>query len=154
MFKKIDPIISFFFPKRCLSCRVLLPYSHPDFFCTDCRAQIIFLKEPWCEKCGDIFSNEEISSHLCQDCLSEAPAFEKARSLLQLNDVLIPLIYRLKYQAMRHLIKWSRPFLKEFFDHHFSDSSVDLVMPIPLHTTRLLKRGYNQSLLIAKSLAA
>ncbi|MFW5973619.1 MAG: ComF family protein, partial [Bacteroidota bacterium] len=64
-------------------------------------------------------------------------------------------------QAVQHGLKYgNRPRCGEWMGAHLGRTCVrrsiepDLAVPIPLHRTRLLERGYNQSAVIAESAAA
>ena len=62
------------------------------------------------------------------------------------------LLHRIKYNGMKEAAKviglWYGEALR---NSHFSDA--DLVIPVPLHASKLRKRGYNQSEWFAKGIA-
>lgn len=65
------------------------------------------------------------------------------------------LIHTIKYHDRPGLaIYLGREFGEELLaDGFFAGNPVDVILPIPLHTTRLLRRTYNQAALIARGLA-
>jgi ComF family protein len=75
-----------------------------------------------------------------------------ARSSLEYDEVSKPLILSFKFydrtEYNKVFAKWLKLAGKDIFD-----AGVDLIIPIPLHYTRLLKRRYNQSALLAKELS-
>lgn len=97
-------------------------------------------------------------SGLCRDCgmglemFNSAPPIENIEGYTAAyiyNDVSGSMVKRLKYNNARYIAKILADAVKipEEWD-------VDVVVPIPLHYKRLAKRGYNQSELIAKHIAA
>ncbi|MBI3752936.1 MAG: ComF family protein [Deltaproteobacteria bacterium] len=76
--------------------------------------------------------------------------FLKARSIGAYEGVLLEAIHMFKYSGKTSLAK---PLGKLMADG-FSNKGCDLVVPVPLHKTRLKERGFNQSLFLARELAA
>ncbi len=80
----------------------------------------------------------------------EPPGFDLARGALSYHDPLVTLIHCFKYggdltglSTMAWLARQSAGF-REI-------SEPDIIIPVPLHPTRLRERGFNQSLLLARS---
>jgi ComF family protein len=119
-------------------------------------------------------SVQVLSKYLCSNCLREynflePPGVEeieeRTRKLLQLpypsgvyaaftfvpEGIIQSIIHQFKYGDMPRLAKR----VGEDVAIPFSQLAnfVDVILPVPLHATRLAKRGYNQSELIAKSLS-
>jgi ComF family protein len=59
-------------------------------------------------------------------------------------------LQRFKYAGA---VELDRPLAKLLAARIPSDSGIDLIVPVPLHPSRLRQRGYNQSLLLARVLA-
>ncbi|MEJ2108812.1 MAG: ComF family protein [Acidobacteriota bacterium] len=64
------------------------------------------------------------------------------------------LVHGLKFFKKRNLVKILAPLLVETFQENWSRKAFDLILPVPLHAKRKRDRGYNQSELLAKILAA
>jgi ComF family protein len=101
-----------------------------------------------CERCGGP------APASCPSCLQHSPAFTCARSLGPYRpgdprDVLARAVQRLKYHGDRSL---AAP-LAELLAAHYPFPDDALVVPVPLHLSRLRARGYNQALLLARGLA-
>jgi ComF family protein len=66
-------------------------------------------------------------------------------------------IHQLKYRGARHLAEPLGELLLETFDDIGDDTrigpSADVLVPVPLHSSRLAERGYNQSALLAAELS-
>ncbi len=111
------------------------------------------LSSPVCEICGDPFPHAEIETHRCGDCLADPPPFERARSVLELNPALRPVIHSYKYRGSSVALTWMIGRMGDFFRANFPPLHYDFIVPVPLHPLRLLRRGFNQSLLLARGLS-
>ncbi|MDA1334901.1 MAG: ComF family protein [bacterium] len=90
---------------------------------------------------------------LCETCknLFQTPHTEQIEQSLDViwfanfkNPSVKKIIKAFKFQNQRNLAKLLEPIIKPHAP------KTDLVVPIPLHSTKLLKRGYNQAELIAE----
>lgn len=124
-------------------------------------ADLTFISEPYCSCCGVPFSfdleatelsdgNTDSTSY-CANCLSDPPFFDKARSCILYDDGSRPLILGFKHGDQTHAVRAFLPWLKkagvELLEH------ADVIMPVPLHPFRLLRRRYNQAAIIAVALS-
>jgi ComF family protein len=124
--------------------------------CDNCWQKVIALKvlPPRCSSCGLPFHNfEESSEHLCGDCIQQMPPYAGARSFGHYTAELSRVIQELKFRGRRNLIGLLAPLLAGTFFDSWSREDFDLIVPIPLHPKRKRERGYNQSELLAASLA-
>ncbi len=62
-------------------------------------------------------------------------------------------IHRWKYEGKGGLTSFFGKVLGETFHRYWDPSTVDLLLPVPLHVKRLRQRGFNQALLLAKELS-
>lgn len=66
------------------------------------------------------------------------------------SPVLFALVHALKYEGLRELAPWFGSELATAVTHALSPVPRDAVLvPMPLHASRLCERGFNQSLLLA-----
>lgn len=136
------------FPSSCLGCGRRLPWRRLPLFCTDCLSSIKALASPRCPCCGAPFPGG--ADHLCGACLRGTFAFDLARAALIYQPPVTVLISALKFQgqltglaSLAALARTSTA-LREL-------SVPELILPVPLHLSRLRKRGFNQALLLARS---
>ena len=129
------------FPPRCLSCR-----RRGTFLCPACALGIERLSDPFCPACGHLVDAED--PH-CR-CRAPTPSFVIAAGAFQ--GPLRKAIHAFKYQGQRagaaELAALLTPRLREILepDHR--------LVPSPLHAERERSRGYNQSAVLARALAA
>jgi ComF family protein len=111
-----------------------------------------FIEKPFCPHCGLPYQNHSQEGLLCGACLSEPPDFDLARAALYYDDGSRGLILAFKH-ADRTLLT---PLLTQLLMRCVPPDSLthaDLIMPVPLHRWRLLKRRYNQAAELARVLS-
>ncbi|MCK5285511.1 MAG: ComF family protein [Alphaproteobacteria bacterium] len=114
-------------------------------------ASIDFITEPFCDVCGLPFEFEVEKGSLCTACLDNRPPYETARAVFKYNDSGRSMILGFKYADKTYAVKAFAPWLKRAGDSMLAKA--DYIIPVPLHYRRLISRRYNQSALIAKTLA-
>ncbi|MBN1863668.1 MAG: ComF family protein [Victivallales bacterium] len=128
----------------CVYCSKHVPEGSGTM-CEECMGNMPFVIEPRCPGCGA--ENDGIFD-LCGKCLKEdTRPWLVATALMRMEGAGRELIHRLKYGRDTSVARflgekaagaWKTPAL------------VDVVVPVPLHWTRLIVRGFNQSELIAQ----
>ena len=135
------------FPSLCLGCELRLESSRPPLFCPRCLAKLAFIRSPCCLGCGVPFATGD--DHLCGDCLAGHYAFDCARSLFRYQPPIATIIRSLKFGG--HLTGVSTlGALTARSDCMGIFNEPDLILPVPLHLSRLRERGFNQALVIAR----
>ncbi|GAB4512060.1 MAG: hypothetical protein Tsb0026_15700 [Sulfuricaulis sp.] len=86
---------------------------------------------------------------LCGECQKRPPAYDGTRAVFRYASPVDRLIQHLKYHGRLELSRVLGGYLAEYM-LTLNDPLPDVVMPVPLHATRLRERGYNQSLEIAR----
>ncbi len=118
-------------------------------------AGIDFIGGPICYKCGVPFGFEvggfegEGGAH-CTQCLDYPPPYETARAAIKYNDESKSLILSFKNGDQTHAALAFVPWLKMAGAQMLQDA--DVLIPVPLHRWRLLRRRYNQSAIMAQYL--
>lgn len=140
------------FPPACVHCRSLVedsPYRH---LCTRCAREIAWVRPPHCLTCGHPFHGEVEGERLCPHCVGLAPAFREGRTAVLLKGPARSLVHALKYHHGLHVLEDVAAIFRA--SDHLRDWARDAVLvPVPLHPRRRRRRGYNQSALLAASLA-
>lgn len=113
--------------------------------CPDCVKTITFNNGIVCPVCGRRTAIGEI----CMECKAKAPVFKKAVSAL---------VYENGASALISKFKSGSAYLKDYFSELIYEKlkdfpEFDCLVYVPMTKKRELKRGYNQSELLAKSLA-
>ena len=87
------------------------------------------------------------------NCILETPPYSGARSFGYYTAELSSLIQEMKFHGKRNLAGLLAPLLAGVFFENWSRGDFDMIVPVPLHPKRKRQRGYNQSELLAGSLA-
>jgi len=107
-----------------------------------------FLDEPCCEACGYPFEYHMGENQLCVRCVVERPVFDQARSALQYHVDSCSLILSFKHggrtQNLKRFAKQMTRAGRSFWPE------ADLIIPVPLHKSRLRKRRFNQAALLGR----
>ena len=137
--------LDFALPPRCAGCGTIVGDVHA--FCTDCWKQVDFLGENGCSTCGMPLQATEQST--CGACLARPPRIERSRAVVAYGELARGLAIRLKYgrkvAVARTMARYMAPLVVAGGDR--------VLVPVPLHRTRLWNRGFNQSALIARELS-
>lgn len=144
-----NALLDMFFPRRCVYCGAVNSPGRYDFVCADCERDIYIIKGGRCLRCSEIIgTNEAPNSAFCPKCAKNPPAFNWSMACCVFSGPARELALGLKYRNSPHLaadvakIMAETPGLGEFL----KDS---VLIPVPLHFARKMKRGYNQSEIIA-----
>jgi ComF family protein len=138
------------FPPCCAACQARLSASAGDRLCRDCLESIRLIEPPVCTVCGQPFHGPQGTGHTCGQCLKNPPSFDTARSLFQYHGSIRTLIHRIKYNDDGYALKALSPLAMEYM---LPDNlKPDMVIPVPLHSKRLRKRGFNQSLRLGRTI--
>lgn len=142
-------IMDFLFPPKCVLCGKII--EDKNSLCTDCWKKIYFIKKPYCDKCSSPFEFQISSNDLCLSCIKSKPLFIKSRSAVIYNEYAAKIIFRFKFYDKIEL----RTFLAKSMINAAFDiiDNIDIFIPIPLHKKRLIMRKYNQSLILAETIA-
>lgn len=113
------------------------------------------MEPPICSICGKSLEGgfREDTQRLCVDCLLRPPFFSRARSMGKYEGPLLEALHLFKYRknitAGERLAKMMSRWALDLPDLH----DFDLVVPVPLHPAKLRKRGFNQSLILARRIS-
>lgn len=143
-------VLDLMLPPTCAGCGEVQEDAHT--LCGDCWGELTFLGRPCCDACGHPFEYEVPGLTLCGACTRERPPFAHARAALLYDDTSKAFILRLKHadrtDTVRLLAKW----LVQAGGECLRDA--DVLIPVPLHWTRLFARRFNQAALLAQALSA
>jgi ComF family protein len=152
LFKQLtQPLVEVFFPSSCLHCGDAVEYSDFQFLCRVCSRELFLSKPPICSTCGYPFFGMLAGPRVCPHCVELDPLFEQGKTLFLAKGPARSIIHVLKYQSGFYVLEDVKvmiakvPHYKEYFDGA-------ILIPVPLHPTKERERGFNQSLVIAKSL--
>lgn len=122
------------------------PLSPEDF------AQLRFISDPMCDRCGVPLDYRTGDETWCVACLARPPRRDRARAALIYDETSRRPVLDLKRAGRRDglptLAGWMRQAGGVLIDE------ADVLVPVPLHYTRLVMRGFNQSGWLAQTIGA
>ncbi|HEY3908687.1 MAG TPA: ComF family protein [Stellaceae bacterium] len=141
-------LVDIVLPPRCLHCGETI--EDPEVLCGRCWGGITFFAPPWCAGCGLPFAHPMGEDAVCADCARERRHWDRARAVLRYDKNSRGLILGLKHADHTHLAgafgRWMHRAGGEVL------GGANLVLPVPLHWTRLARRRYNQAALLAHAI--
>jgi ComF family protein len=145
------------YPPRCLICRAFLDGEGAGegslLVCPKCVAGFTRVASPRCPVCGTPFRSGIAEDHVCEDCLRKKPFFDRAGAPFVYEGELMRAIHEFKYEGRSRMAALLGPLLASFAEGWVRDGDSVVLVPVPLHPKRLRKRGFNQSLLLARHVA-
>ncbi|MEW5676701.1 phosphoribosyltransferase family protein [Flavobacterium enshiense] len=138
----IKNLLNLLFPKFCRGCKSLL-LTHETTICLQCRHELPFTQH---------LSNPE--NEVFKRFYGRVP-LEHASSVVYYHKkgMVQQLIHHLKYKGTQDVGSFFGTLYGNAISNHDILSTVDEVIPVPLHPKKLRERGYNQVTAFGKSLA-
>jgi len=130
-------------PRTCVLCGAGIASGSA---CPGCRADLPWLPEAHCPQCA----KPTPAARTCGDCLAHPPRFDRVQAAFAYAFPVDAVIQRYKYAGQLALGSLLAGSLAECVD----PVGVDLIVPMPLAPARLAERGFNQSLELARVVAA
>lgn len=135
-------------PPRCLVCGGA-GQARRDL-CVACNDELPW-NEPACGRCALPLPRDV---DRCGDCLVAPPAYERCIAPLRYAAPLDRLLPSFKFHAGLAQGRLLAQLVLERIDVVELRAGIDVVVPLPLHRSRLGQRGYNQALELARPLAS
>ncbi len=134
------------FPMRCIVCNSM----DETGLCPSCSAAAPRIDNP-CRQCGAAVAVNP-GDIRCGRCQASPPAFDSTIAPFSYAPPLSAIVHQFKY---RRRIALARPLAKILAREIKSRGVVlpELIVPVPLHWTRLVRRGFNQSLEVCRHLS-
>ncbi len=143
-------VLDVLLPPMCAQCGDSV--SRQGQLCAACFQALDFITEPLCRRCGIPFATqaEAGAARMCQSCSTAPPLWHQARAAFLYNEAAKNLILPFKHD--------DRGDLAAVIALHMHRAGAallaraDLLVPVPLHRSRLLHRRFNQAAILAHEL--
>jgi ComF family protein len=136
-------------PPKCLSCRSSVQSGAS--LCRDCWQKLTYLEDPVCDVLGLPFAYDQGEGILSAAALADPPPWDRARAAVVFDDHSKMLVHALKYRDVAEAGIFMARMMARAGRHILADA--DLVIPVPLHRSRLWKRRFNQAASLAQPIA-
>lgn len=119
--------------------------------CPDCLRQLAPRTQGYCPSCGMLYAKAVGAPSRCSTCLITPPPWTYLTFYGAYEGILRELLLKHKFHNRLDAGLTLARLLAAIYIPH--ETKPDAVVPIPLHDSRLMQRGHNQSMLSAKLLA-
>jgi ComF family protein len=147
-----DALLDLIYPSQavCYNCGKSLEKESKYSLCLHCYNALPFISEHHCLKCGIPLRMIEDGPN-CEECKDTHHYFDRAISVVQYEEDVKKLIYKLKYSHHTYLAR----IMGAMMAHKLKEEciSIDLILPVPLYKGKEIERGFNQSALLGKYIA-
>ncbi len=146
----LQSVIRAIYPPQCVGCEAAVESEHG--LCAACWRDTQFIQGTVCNSCGVPLLGDDGGEDLqCDDCMTIARPWAKGRAALVYKDKGRRLVLALKHGDRTDLAIPAAQWMAQRASDIFQDDPV--IVPVPLHWSRLLKRRYNQAALLSKQIA-
>ncbi len=155
-------LLDLLFPSNiyCICCGNLIDGSRVYALCDQCMEAIHWANGRTCTKCGKVLADTEKrrlldqvgqNQELCDDCKHNRHFFQQGFTCMQYGSVEREMIHKYKFNGCAYMgEKLGRIMLDRI---RMERLQVDMITAVPMHPKKQMKRGYNQSELMAKVVA-
>ena len=141
--------VALLYPPLCISCAVETDAS--GGLCADCWVDIQFISGAACDACGHPLRGQDDDQVLrCDGCIQTPQAWDRGRAAVVYNGIGRRIALGLKHGDRLDMAvpisNWMLEAGRDMLD-------ADVIAPVPLHWTRMLKRRYNQAAVLGNQIA-
>lgn len=143
-----------FLPPACGICDGTEEVEPHSFLCRACRSLVLEVEPPMCLTCGLPVPGVAFSdAGICGRCMKTPPPYGRTRYGLYYQGPVRDALLRFKYSGGLYASRPLARLLVEAFARHFDPDEFDVIVPVPVHRSRLISRGFNQVVILSERLA-
>ncbi len=144
----VATVVSLLYPPTCPVCGTIRQKNEA---CFQCEKKLKYITEPRCKKCSKHILMEEME--YCMDCGRREHGYESGIALYAYQDYVKELIMKYKYHNRREYGEWLAQQMIRYLGDKWKEWDCDVIMPIPVHKKKRVKRGFNQTEIMAERIA-
>lgn len=151
----IRGLLDIIYPKICIVCKIKLKEKPniDNLICLGCWGSIKRNLPPFCHFCGRHLEKKNITRGVCPSCTRQRFSFDRAFSPCLYEEPIKGLIHQFKYRQKDYLgFTLSRLLIEFIREYHLPIEYVDMIIPVPLHKTKMREREFNQAETLSKCL--
>ncbi|SDY35504.1 comF family protein [Jannaschia faecimaris] len=137
------------YPVTCMMCDSRV--EEDGALCPTCWSDTPFLSGACCDLCGTKLPGDEAGVSHCDGCLASGRPWEEGRAALVYGATGRRIVLALKHGDRTELASGAARWMHRRSRDILTPET--LLVPVPVHRWRLLRRRYNQAALLAQSLA-
>ena len=153
--KSFESVLDLFFPPVCPLCQekwILnnLEDKPSPGYCAECIEKLICDFENYCQKCG-LPVGKEVNTPDCRTCRGRSIYYDQLLFVNEYKTYIGELILNFKYGKDKLLAHFLGKMLYDRIKSKYDD--IEVIIPVPMHWIKKLKRGFNQADLIGLELS-
>lgn len=130
-------------PSTCIVCGQVAKCDYS--ICDECRSELPKLSD-CCRCCGTELNGGLSKDSCCAHCHLSPPSFASCTAVFPYVSPINKLVAGFKFSARFDIgYSLSRVLASAFNAHYFGIAKPELLLPVPLHKSRLGSRGFNQA---------
>lgn len=146
----MQSVLKIIYPSQCITCDEMVENTFS--LCGACWRETHFIDDAACDKCGTpLIGQDPNEAALCDDCLTTARPWAHGRAAVLYRGNGRKIVLAIKHgdrqdlavSAARWMVRAAAPIWR----------NNQIIVPVPLHWARFLKRRFNQSALLAKEMS-
>lgn len=143
-------LFDFAVPPQCLLCDTLVDRN--GGCCASCWSRLRFITRPYCEVMGTPFPHDGGEGFVSAEAIAHPPPFRRLRAAMVYDEPARRLVSALKYSDRTEFAPWMAGWMRVAGRELIAEKP--LIVPVPLHRSRLLQRRFNQSAELGRHIAA
>lgn len=145
----LQTLLDIIYPPRCPICDdIIIPKGNK--VCPSCKTKPIYIKEPRCKKCSKPIEREE--QEYCSDCERKSFYYDQGFAVWIYDKTMKSSVSNFKYHGRKEYADFYVDEILREYENLLRKLSVDAIVPIPIHRSRYLDRGYNQADILARGI--
>jgi len=135
-----DAVLNFIYPPYCIICKARLELGL-TLICKTCWQSLPRI------------DNTQIQKHSRANLDFTESQITKLLAVWEFNDAVQQVIHEMKFFGKKSIAKFLGREMADLMTHHKDYLETDMIIPVPLHKTKLRERGFNQSLLLSQAIS-
>ena len=151
-----DGLLDLVYPPLCVLCdnKLVSAGERATRLCAACSRQIKKIRPPYCVMCGRSLQGHTENVDRCWECCGRRCHYDRSWSCALYEGTLREAIHRFKYSGKVSLLDLFSGLLSNFLAENSGvHSGMDAVIAVPLHSTKLREREFNQAQALAAVVA-
>ncbi len=142
----LKAIIDIIYPRRCPICGDIVK-PRGELVCPPCKLKLKPIDEPRCKKCSKPIESEE--KEYCHDCETKKHHYIKGYALWVYDPQMKKSRADFKFHGRREYSDFYIDEIIKRYGMEINKITPDVLVPIPIHKSKQMQRGYNQADILA-----
>ncbi|EKE44632.1 hypothetical protein OCGS_1470 [Oceaniovalibus guishaninsula JLT2003] len=143
----MQTVLDFVYPHQCVMCEAQV--EDAGGLCGPCWRQTPFILGLCCDRCGAPLPGQSDRAESCDDCLAMARPWSQGRAALIYRDKARRMVLGLKHGDRLDFARPAAAWMRKVAPLRPGQ----VVVPVPIHWTRMVRRRYNQAAILSHEIA-